>query len=471
VPAMRADPADSLTLDSTGPTDDVCRPLVPDQLVVEADDSVARRLGELARTEDVAPSPDGRRLAIAGYERNEIFLVECRTSTDRVVAESVTATTVEGLCRPHGLAFLDDRTLVVANRESELLLVMLDEPTGTRPVAASVLLDGSHPVPVRSPGSVVAQRLTSRLVEITVCNNFAHDVTRYVLDRACEWRIVFAERLLARDLAIPDGVALSGSGTWIAVSNHERNLVHVYRNSSDLGPHSAPEAVLTGVNYPHGLRFVGEDVVVVADAGLPYVHTFVAEGGWCGERPPAQSTRVMDDATFHRGRSNPQEGGPKGLAVVGDVVALTSEFQPLAFFALRDLGVPSEPNAPHDRGRPDVSVPPPDERVILRMAAAIDESRAARAAASERATVAEDRVAEATARVHELVAQLDSTSAVAARAEAAERDRHAAGVEIARLMDREQALVDHIDLVHRSTSWRVSAPVRWAARLLRSLRR
>ena len=49
----------------------------------------------------------------------------------------------------------------------------------------------------------------------------------------------------------------------------------------------------------------------------------------------------MDDATFLRGRYNPEEGGPKGIDVDRDmsVLATTCEHQPLAFFDLgRDTG-------------------------------------------------------------------------------------------------------------------------------------
>ena len=108
----------------------------------------------------------------------------------------------------------------------------------------------------------------------------------------------------------------------------------------DLGPTSEPDGILVGPNYPHGLAFAADDrCLLVADAGLPYLHAYEApDGDWSGRRSPVATTRVMDDDSFNAARYNPQEGGPKGLAVTAaDMVIVTSERQPLGFFALRDI--------------------------------------------------------------------------------------------------------------------------------------
>jgi hypothetical protein len=47
----------------------------------------------------------------------------------------------------------------------------------------------------------------------------------------------------------------------------------------------------------------------------------------------------MDEATFERGHFNPEEGGPKGLALdrSSRVLAVTSEYQPLELFSVDAL--------------------------------------------------------------------------------------------------------------------------------------
>ncbi len=58
---------------------------------------------------------------------------------------------------------------------------------------------------------------------------------------------------------------------------------------------------------------------------------------WRGTRDPVTSLRVLSDEAYLLGRTNPQEGGPKGLDIDGGmkVFAITCEQQPLAFFDLR----------------------------------------------------------------------------------------------------------------------------------------
>ena len=241
------------------------------------------------------------------------------------------------------MAFVDDETLLVANRESELVVLDIgevDPSVSVATVSSRVLIDGAAAVPVRTPGSVAARWIAEDLLEVLVCNNYVNDVTRHLLDRAAGWEVVDAEPLLAHGLEIPDGIALSHCGSWLAISNHNTHSVYVYRYDAMLGPTSEPDAVLQGMNYPHGLAFTSDDrCLVVADAGLPYVLAYRSDGGnWAGPLSPARITRVMDDASFHRGRYNPQEGGPKGFAVLSDRIAVvTSEYQPLGFFALDDL--------------------------------------------------------------------------------------------------------------------------------------
>jgi hypothetical protein len=183
-----------------------------------------------------------------------------------------------------------------------------------------------------------AQWIDDDLLEVMVCNNYAHDVTRHVLDRSRGWEVVDGEVLLRRGLSVPDGIAVERRGAWLAVSNHLKNQVYLYRYDEDLGPDSEPVGILTGPNFAHGLAFTPDGRhLIVADAGLPYLLGYTADDGdWSGERSPSKITRIMDDDTFNRGRYNPQEGGPKGLAVTASAVIVTSEFQ-TACFGLDDI--------------------------------------------------------------------------------------------------------------------------------------
>jgi hypothetical protein len=465
------------------------------QLPLHASDECASALGSLGRTEDLAVSPDGSLIVIPGFGSNRLNLIRFSIEDDGVQICDVRSAAAGGLLRPHGLAFLDDVTMLVANRESELSLVRLDDRRMS--VASStVLIDGLDEVPVRTPGSVAVRALGGDLAEVFVCNNYAHDVTRYVLDGRQDWSIVDRERLLADQLEIPDGVAVSENGKWIAVSNHNRHAVYLYRYDDGLAVDSPPSGVLHGVNYPHGLVFAdGDRHLIVADAGLPNLYTFeTSDGDWSGERIPWQIDRVMGEEMFHRGRYNPQEGGPKGVEAVAErIVAMTSEFQPLAFFALQQGAVPDELPATRSDSRSATAV---DLRTsILRLAdrlgaAKQDVHRAATDlddVARERAGLVaelEDVARERAGLVAELAARRSECDEIRIARSAAEQEtddvrselerarlQHAdAVVEMDRLIERIGTLEAHIAGMHASKSWRWSSPLRGGYGLVSRIR-
>ncbi|HSL74379.1 MAG TPA: hypothetical protein VK853_07925 [Ilumatobacteraceae bacterium] len=432
----------------------ILAPLVGAQLDVVADAETVRVIDELGRTEDVALSPDGSRLALAGFSADAIVVMALAIDHGSGVVRLSAARTVRapGLSRPHGVVFVDDHVLLVANREAEVVIVQFGAASGDGSAGATstVVLDGCSVPPVRTPGSVVARWLTADLLEVFTCNNYAHDVTRHVLDRSADWAVVDGEVLLRAGLQIPDGLAIDRTGSWIAVSNHETHEVRVYRLDEQLGPESLPDGILTGTNYPHGLVFAADGrQLVVADAGLPYLVAHESTNGdWSGERPPARITRVMDDDTFHRGRYNPQEGGPKGVDLTDDgLLVVTSEFQPLAFFEFADVGIADVGAARHGSDASPV--------------------RASDPSASLRRSLAQlSALRSETAALQEQIVDRDGDIGRLRAEHGAELARQAddLGAEVRR--ERERA-----ELVLASTSWRLTAPLRRAIDLMRRRRR
>ena len=309
---------------------------------LNAPSDVLTALAGVGRTEDVAFSPDNRRLAIAGFTSDSIALLDLQlrfTPEPAVVLTGLTQLRSPGLAYPHGLVFLDDQLLAVANRKGAVVVLPLPMPAvGVESaVIEPVMVIGGNDTAIESPGSLAVVRLGPELCELLVCNNYVHHVTRHVVDTRTQ-RVVSGEVLLAAGLAIPDGIAVSNDHCWLAVSNHSTNSVLVFRNSADLGPSSHAVGELHGVAYPHGLRFTADDAhLIVAAAGAPHVVVFErGDDEWVGNRSPVATVRVMDDDTFQRGNANPEEGGPKGLDIdrTGRIMAITSEHDPIQFLAL-----------------------------------------------------------------------------------------------------------------------------------------
>lgn len=327
---------------------------------VRADETVKAALARIGRTEDVGFSPSGRRIAIAALLNDLILLVDVGSDPENAEAPIRLTDAVEigsaALCRPHGLTWLDDAHLIVANREGAV--VLFEVPVeGLQPGRLNldpILAIGYPDEPVITPGSLSLFNLGAGLFELLVCNNYVHTVSRHLLDARAGFASVSTDVLLSGGIDVPDGVAHSPSGRWLAVSNHYDHCVNLYRNTAELGRNPAPCGLLTGLQYAHGLRFsADETALAVADSGAPFIHLFRAEDGdWAGERGPALSYRVMTDAEFETARDNPEEGGPKGLDLSPDgrLLAVTCTQLPLAFF---DFAAIAGPFASRPRMAPD----------------------------------------------------------------------------------------------------------------------
>ena len=310
--------------------------------------SAQAALASLGRTEDVMFSPSGRRLAIAGYRANRIAIfdvaIEVSAQAKKVVVGAVVELEASTLHKPHGLCFLDEDAVAVANRDGGVQIYAAPsariEP-GRHEAQPKQTISGAAAAPIRTPGSLASFPLGPDTIELLVCHNYSNVVTRHVLDRRHGFASIRDDVLLRRDLDVPDGICISPDGTWIAVSNHNTHEVLLYRRTAALGPDAAPDAVLRNVICPHGVRFTRDQQhVLVADAHARYVNVYErGAAGWHGMHDPCRMAPVLDRATYLQGRSNPEEGGPKGIAIDPgmNVLACTTEFQTLAFFDLDEM--------------------------------------------------------------------------------------------------------------------------------------
>jgi hypothetical protein len=315
------------------------------EIAPDFSDAVHAALERLGRAEDVTFSPSGHRLALAGFERSVIAIADVRITADgdgaHVTVTGVTELESPRLTGPHGLCFVDDETIVVANRGGDVALFRL--PSGGADVPRPELTPIDLPARrgfelLDGPSEVTIARGTDSEIELLVCNNHNDTVTRHVLqvDGRAPQGVTVNEVLLRQHLDLPDGVTVSPDGVWIAVSNHNRHRVMLYERSPSLRERSDPDGILRGTWCPHGLRFSADGCLLfVADAEAPFVHIYSRDvGEWRGvEFQPAASLRVMDDDTFQRGRG-PGQGGPKGVDIdhSGCVLVVTSAHKPLAFF-------------------------------------------------------------------------------------------------------------------------------------------
>lgn len=241
------------------------------------------------------------------------------------------------LKKPHGLDFIDDDTIIVANRYGDTTIFALPaisdrtehhfQPIGV--IEGGLMLQ---------PGSVVVAGRSGDRLRVLICNNEAHTVSEHSPDLTGKTAGPGGV-LLHKWLDIPDGIALSRKGR-IAISNHNTHGVLIYEHGRHLHDDSDPDGIARGCFYPHGVRFTQDErFLLVADAGAPYVHVYMEDDHWSGVHQPRVSLRVLSEEDFQRGRHDPQQGGPKGLDIdeARGLLVTTCETQPLAFFDLAAL--------------------------------------------------------------------------------------------------------------------------------------
>lgn len=304
----------------------------------------AAAVAALGRTEDLHWSPDGRHIAIAAFERDTVLLLEVEQG-DGVRLSAPRWISCAQFAAPHGVFWMDEHRLVVANRHGGVTVVAVPQAklAGERFEAEALAAIAAGSMRVWTPGSVATLPLGAGVYEMLVCNNYTNQVSSHFIDAREHVSIQSGSVLLARGLGVPDGVAISPDRAWIAISNHDHHCVFIYRNTPELHPGAEPDAVLEGLAYPHGLRFTPDgSALLVADAGRPEVHWFRRSGtAWHGRRNADEVLRVLDEATFQAGQYNPQEGGPKGVALSPDgaVLAVTCAERTLDLFDVRSLQV------------------------------------------------------------------------------------------------------------------------------------
>lgn len=414
----------------------------------------SRAVAGLGRTEDLAWSPGGRRIAVCSFDRNVVIVLN--VEVDRGSGELRLTHPLElespSFAHPHGAAFLDDARLAVASRGGSVVIVAVP-PHGASSGSARVLADlGAGTVQFRSPGSVRVIDTCLGFVEVFVCDNLLDEVTRFTLDEA-DLAVVDAEILVRRGLALPDGIALSTDGFWLAVSSHDGHEVLIYRNDGRLSPGVAPSARLRGMRHPHGLCFTVAGDLIVADASAPVLHIFDRRPSWDGVHTASRLVQVMSNKVFERGRKNPQEGGPKGiLSLDADgVLAITSEEQAFAVFALGDLVRDHRPPAP-----PAVLSAGSSGRVFVRRLA--DQLSAARADRGR---------AESDARADRSCFEERGQALV----ERHGRERKALEEDLARCREALATEQSRLNAVLGSRAWALTAPFRSAADTLKRLTR
>lgn len=308
-------------------------------------------LGESLRTEDVRFSPSGRVVAVVATNGVLLlFTVDASGRPIRVDRSMELRST--SLASPHGVDFLSEELIVVANRAGWLTFYRvpgveawrdrmnvdpvheMDSPWfgrkgATRNLEGRNVLCGPGSVRVRGSALYVA------------CNNMNTVTAHPYRLRPGAIEVGAGATVAQSGLEIPDGIALSHDGRWLAVSNHNDHDIEVIRLGDGTRSATLRDPDL---RYPHGLCFDPSGrTLYVADAGERDLHAFGSRNGAWDRSSPRSAFKLpaVEVDAFRKTKDSVGEerfrrleGGIKGVDVdrTGHVVVTTCRHQTLRFF-------------------------------------------------------------------------------------------------------------------------------------------
>ncbi len=304
------------------------------------------------RTEDIRFSPSGRMLAAVATTGRVIFCRVDITSQEVRVSQRAEFSS-PSLMSPHGIEFLGEDVIAVANRMDGVIFFRVPAP--------DTWSERDTLVPIHTMGSKwfgdtgASRELRGRTVstgpgsirahgcELFVCCSKANSVTSHGFQLRDGTVETGEERLVARDgIEIPDGIAVSPDGRWMAVSDHDHQRVLIYSLQDNTQTCVLRDAALC---HPHGLCFdPSGQRLFVADAGGRKLHVFAVEKDWSTDA--SRSTYKIDAVeadAFDRTREDTEEqfraleGGVKGIDIdpSGRVLVTTCRHQTVRFFEIQ----------------------------------------------------------------------------------------------------------------------------------------
>ncbi len=290
---------------------------------------------KLERFEGLAFSTSGNILGVATADTNAVLLYR-RTANGTF--EDKPCFRLGGLDYPHDLSFSmrgTEELLAVAQRTGALALFQANgnDSYDCNPVFK---ISGAETKLTHSDGIAFVPPFNDYLA---ACNLGTSSISFYRRTSVSPVRFALKPDFELTHISVhhPDGLAFSQCGRWLAVANHGNGSVSVFQRRSRLfasgklryGPE--PVAVIDdkSLRYPHSVAFTPQtNHLIVTNAGGNFFSTYAPQPSHFGLRwskIASGQTIVTDERIFQAtNQDNKMEGGPKGLAVHGNSIAVCS---------------------------------------------------------------------------------------------------------------------------------------------------
>ncbi|HEV7701733.1 MAG TPA: hypothetical protein VGO43_15990 [Pyrinomonadaceae bacterium] len=307
---------------------------------------------ESQRFEGVAFSPSGDVLAVVASDADTVLLFK-RMENGRFEDAPFSFITgaASGINYPHDASFSDlgdSQLLAVAQRRGAISIFERPkpEPHFRRKPAFEIL--GAE---ARLSHSDAVAFIPSDNAQLAVCNLTNNTVSFYRRTSSSPIRFglepVF---VLEHDsLCGPDGLTFSSCGRWLAIANHGDHTVSIFQRSSDskdghaLRYEPEPVSVIAhpSLRHPHSVVFTPRTHhLVITSAGTNYFSVHEPTGPpharvW-SNAPVIQETVGSESIFREMNAQNKMEGGPKGIAIHDNTLAVCSPQYGVTIYTFRE---------------------------------------------------------------------------------------------------------------------------------------
>ena len=305
----------------------------------------------LQRFEGIAFSTSGNIIGVATSDTNTVFLF--RKKSDGLF-EDTPYWTINGpgsrLNYPHDLSFSlsgDTELLAVAQRGGSIIIYeknRANDNYGTDPIfeisGSETRLNYTDGVAFVPPNHDYLAACNLKTSRISFYRKTSGPSVGFQLKPAFE---------LKHRVFRPDGLAFSQCGEWLAVANHGKHSVSIYQRRKSIfsrrklkyGPLPVTVIKDPGFRYPHSVAFTPQtNHLVVTNAGANYFSVYeprrrLSKLRW--SQSPVLQKIVGPDSTFQAVNArNKMEGGPKGVAIHNNSLAICSPEHGIKIYSFRE---------------------------------------------------------------------------------------------------------------------------------------
>jgi DNA-binding beta-propeller fold protein YncE len=304
------------------------------------------------RFEGIAFSSSGNIIGVATSETDTVFLF--RQGANGLFEDTPYCSIdkpTSGINYPHDVAFSrtgDTELLAVAQRGGAIAIFeknRANDNFGPDPAfeicGPKTKLNFSDGVAFVPPNNDCLAACNLEIRSISFYRRVSHSPIGFEVEPVFE--------LKHRSLSNPDGLAFSQCGRWLAIANHGNHSVSVFQRRNRIlsggklrfGPEPVTIIKDPGLRHPHSVAFTPEtNHLVVTNAGANYISVYEPRTHNLGMRwsqsPVVQKTVGPDHIFKEVNARNKMEGGPKGIAIHKNSLAICSPEHGIKIFSFRE---------------------------------------------------------------------------------------------------------------------------------------